>query len=73
MCALFDEVEFKMLGVEGKEFQKINRRKERFSQLGSKPFDAGSLGSETWLSFLVQLYRLTLLFVPGKIVHYSCK
>ena len=41
MCALFDEVEFKMLGVEGKEFQMINQRKERFSQLGSKPFDAG--------------------------------
>ena len=30
-----------MLGVEGKEFQKINQRKDRFSQLGSKPFDAG--------------------------------
>lgn len=30
-----------MLGMEGEEFQKINQRKERFSRVGFKPFDAG--------------------------------
>lgn len=33
--------EFTILGVEGKEFQRINQRKERFSQMVSKTFDAG--------------------------------
>lgn len=40
VCVWFDKVEFKMLKVEGKEFQKINQRKD-FPPMGCKPFDAG--------------------------------
>lgn len=41
MYAWCDEVEFKMLGVEGKDVQKINPKKEGFSPAGAQPFDVG--------------------------------
>lgn len=48
-----------MLGVEGKEFQKINQKKTELPKLALSPLMQAGNGS--WLSFLLQLGRLRLL------------
>lgn len=60
-----------MLNVEGKQFQKINNNYNFFFQMNRKPFDAKTLGKDE-VSFY-SCADLDFSFVPGNMMHYSCK
>lgn len=73
MCAWFDEVDFKILGAEGKEVQKINPKRKVSPSGRSALRCRQSIGNGSQLSFLCSCADKNFSFVLGNMAHCSCK